>query len=191
MKSGKSISAIVICMVLLCGMNLVYAADTMSTQGVLIGKNGLPLPSGLYNMQFELYNVATEGTALWQETRTGLDAVSITKGRYAVELGRITPFPPKLFSNYPDLWLEMAVDRKNLIPTEIGCYASSGMLIKTLRYSKIEDFGEGVVRPSVLQTDSPLQKGYRSIMLFSKLEARKFADEVFTLNHLPRVNELR
>ena len=87
--------------------------------------------------------------------------------------------------------LEMTVDRKKLIPTEIKCFASTGMLIKTLRYSKIKDFGKGVVRPSVLQTDSPLQKGYRSVMLFSKLKARKFADEVFTLNRLSRVEELR
>jgi hypothetical protein len=87
--------------------------------------------------------------------------------------------------------LKMSVVKKDLIPTEIECYASTGLLIKTLHYSKIKDFGGGVLRPSVLETDSPLQKGYRSVMLFSNLKAREFADEVFTLNYLPKADELR
>ena len=87
--------------------------------------------------------------------------------------------------------LQMTVDKKTLLPTTIECYAVSGMLIKTLHYSKIKDFGDGLVRPSVLETDSPLNKGYRSIMLFAKLEKKEFADEVFTLNYLSKVNELR
>lgn len=87
--------------------------------------------------------------------------------------------------------LEMTVVKKDLIPTEIKCFASAGLLIKTLHYSKITDFGGGVLRPGILETDSPLQKGYRSVMLFSNIKARDFADEVFTLNYLPKVDELR
>ncbi len=87
--------------------------------------------------------------------------------------------------------LEMEVVKKDLIPTEIRCFASTGLLIKTLHYSKITDFGGGVSRPGVLETDSPLQKGYRSVMLFSNIKAREFADEVFTLNYLSKVDELR
>lgn len=87
--------------------------------------------------------------------------------------------------------IEMVVDRKTVIPTEIRCYASSGILIKTLHYSKTKDFGGGLVRPSMLETDSPLQKGYRSVMLFAKISAREFSDEVFTLSFLPQVEELR
>ncbi len=87
--------------------------------------------------------------------------------------------------------LAMLVDKKNVIPIETRCYASSGILIKTLHYSEIKDFGEGIVRPSMLETDSPLQKGYRSVMLFAEIKARKFNDEVFTLSFLPKVEELR
>ncbi len=87
--------------------------------------------------------------------------------------------------------LKMTVDRKTLLPTTIECFAISGMLIKTLHYSKIKDFGNGMVRPSVLETDSPLHKGYRSVMLFAKVEKREFADEVFTLNYMSKINELR
>jgi hypothetical protein len=87
--------------------------------------------------------------------------------------------------------LVMLVDKKTILPTEIRCYASTGILIKTLHYSETKDFGGGLVRPSVLETDSPLQKGYRSVMVFAKIKAREFSDETFTLNFLPRIEELR
>ena len=87
--------------------------------------------------------------------------------------------------------LKMWVEKKNLVPVKIEAYAVSGMLIKTLHYSKMTDFGGGIVRPAVLETDSPLYKGYKSVMLYSKIKKRDFADEVFSLNYLPRVEELR
>ncbi len=87
--------------------------------------------------------------------------------------------------------LKMRVDKKNMVPLTIECYAASGMLIKTLYYKKIKEFGGGLSRPSVLETDSPLYKGYKSVMVYAKIEKKKLADEVFTLNYLPRVDELR
>jgi outer membrane lipoprotein-sorting protein len=87
--------------------------------------------------------------------------------------------------------LKMTVDAKSLLPTTIECYAVSGMLIKTLHYSKTQDFGDGLVRPSVLETDSPLHQGYRSVMIYAEIRKRELADEVFTLNYMPRVEELR
>ncbi len=87
--------------------------------------------------------------------------------------------------------LKMTVDKKTLLPMDIECYAVSGMLIKSLHYSKIKDFGDGLVRPSMLQTDSPLHKGYKSVMLFAKIKKRDVPDEVFTLNYLSKIDELR
>ena len=87
--------------------------------------------------------------------------------------------------------LKMRVDRKTLLPTAIECYAASGMLIKTLRFRDIKDFGGGIRRPATIETDSPLHKGYKSVMLYANLKKREFADEVFTLNYLPRVGDLR
>ncbi len=87
--------------------------------------------------------------------------------------------------------LKMTVDKKTLLPLNIGCYTSSGMLIKNLYYSKIKDFGDGLVRPSMLETDSPLHKGYKSVMLFAKIKRKEFAEEVFTLNYLSKINEIR
>ena len=87
--------------------------------------------------------------------------------------------------------LKMKVDKKTFLPTTIECYAVSGMLIKTLHYTKIKDFGQGLIRPSMLETDSPLHKGYRSVMLFAKVKKKELPDEVFTLNYLSKVDELR
>jgi len=87
--------------------------------------------------------------------------------------------------------LKMRVDRKRLLPTVIEAYAASGLLVKTLRYRKIKDYGDGLVRPSVLETESPLYQGYKAVMLFAKIQPRAFPDEVFSLNYMPRVQELR
>lgn len=87
--------------------------------------------------------------------------------------------------------LKMKVDKKTLLPITIECYAVSGMLIKTLHYTKIKDFGQGIIRPSMLETDSPLHKGYRSVMLFAEIKKKELPDEVFTLNYLSKVDELR
>lgn len=87
--------------------------------------------------------------------------------------------------------LKMWVDKKMLLPTIIECYAASGMLIKTLRFKDTKDFGNGIRRPATVDTDSPLYKGYRSVMLYSQIKPRKFPDEVFSLNYLSRVEDLR
>jgi outer membrane lipoprotein-sorting protein len=87
--------------------------------------------------------------------------------------------------------LKMKVDRKTVLPTTIECYAASGLLIKTLRFKDTKDFGGGIKRPATLETDSPLYKGYKSLMLYGTIKARKVPDEVFTLEYLPRVKELR
>jgi hypothetical protein len=65
------------------------------------------------------------------------------------------------------------------------------MLIKTLYYKDIKDFGGGIVRPAVIETDSPLYKGYKSIMVYGKLTQREFANEIFTLENIGKIGELR
>jgi outer membrane lipoprotein-sorting protein len=87
--------------------------------------------------------------------------------------------------------LKMWVDKKTYLPVSIECYAASGLLIKTLRFKDNKDFGGGIKRPATVETDSPLYKGYKSVMLYAQIKKRDFADEVFTLNYLPRVEGLR
>lgn len=87
--------------------------------------------------------------------------------------------------------LKMWVDKKNTMVTRVECYAASGTLIKILEFKEIKNFGDGIMRPAVIETSSPLYKGYRSLMIYSRMKLRKFADEVFTLDYLSRLGELR
>jgi Outer membrane lipoprotein-sorting protein len=87
--------------------------------------------------------------------------------------------------------LTMWVDKQRRLPTRIECHAASGLLIKTLYYSAVKDLGDGVLRPSVVETDSPLYKGYKSAMIWAKVKPRKLDDEVFTLSYMSRVEGLR
>jgi outer membrane lipoprotein-sorting protein len=87
--------------------------------------------------------------------------------------------------------LKLWADKEKKLPTKIECLTEAGMLIKTLYFKDIKDFEGGIVRPSVLETDSPLYKGYKSIMLFAKIKQRDFKDEVFTLTYMPKMDSLR
>jgi outer membrane lipoprotein-sorting protein len=87
--------------------------------------------------------------------------------------------------------LKMTVDKKLLLPLEIEAYAASGMLIKTLHFKDVKDFGGGIKRPATVETDSPLYKDYKSVMLYSGLKKREVPDEVFSQGFMSRLEELR
>jgi outer membrane lipoprotein-sorting protein len=87
--------------------------------------------------------------------------------------------------------LKMWVDRKTIVPTKIECYAATGLLIKTLYFKERKPFDDNVMRPSIIETDSPLYKGYQSILAYARVKKRIVADEVFTLEFLPKVDTLR
>ena len=87
--------------------------------------------------------------------------------------------------------LKMWVNKDNLLPTKIESLTEASMLIKTLHFKQVKDFGGGVVRPSVIETDSPLYKGYKSVMIFAKVKEKAFNDEVFTLTFMSKMESLR
>ena len=87
--------------------------------------------------------------------------------------------------------LKMWVDKTVRVPAKIEAYAASGLLVKTLHFKDIKDFGDGLVRPATVETDSPLYKGYKSVMLYSGIKRREVDDEVFSLNFMSRVESLR
>ena len=87
--------------------------------------------------------------------------------------------------------LKMWVDKDKVLPVKIECLTEASMLITTIYYKKTEDFGDEIVRPSVIETDSPLYKGYKSVMIFAKIKKRAFEDEVFTLTFMPNLESLR
>jgi outer membrane lipoprotein-sorting protein len=87
--------------------------------------------------------------------------------------------------------LRMWVTRTDTLPTRIECLTPTSMLVKTLHFSDIKDFGGGIVRPSTVRTDSPLHKGYTSSMVFVRLEARTVPAAVFTLTFMPNLESIR
>jgi len=87
--------------------------------------------------------------------------------------------------------LKMWVHKETVLPTRIECMTEASMLIKTLYFKNIQDFGGEIARPSVMETDSPLYKGYKSIMLFANIRERELRDEVFTLTFMPNLDSLR
>jgi len=87
--------------------------------------------------------------------------------------------------------LKLYADGKKQLPVKIECLTEANMLIKTIYFKDVKDFGGGIVRPSVIETDSPLYKGYKSVMIFAKLKAREFKDEAFTLTFMPNIESLR
>ncbi len=87
--------------------------------------------------------------------------------------------------------LEMMIDPELKSPVRIRALTVSGLLIKTIYFKKLTDFGKGIKRPAVVETDSPLYKDYKSIMIFAKIKPRKLAAEVFTTDYMGRIETLR
>ncbi len=87
--------------------------------------------------------------------------------------------------------LKLWADKNKKLPTKIECLTEAGMLIKTLYFKEVKDFGGGIIRPSYIETDSPLYKGYKSVMIFAGIKKREFKDEFFTLTFMPNIESLR
>jgi hypothetical protein len=87
--------------------------------------------------------------------------------------------------------LLVSVDVKNSVPTRIECYTASDMLIKTLYFKEIKPMSKGIKRPTIIETDSPLHQGYKSVMIYAKMKIREFPDEVFTMQYMPKIPDLR
>jgi hypothetical protein len=87
--------------------------------------------------------------------------------------------------------LKIWANQKTVLPTKIECLTEARMLIKTIYFKDVKDFGGGITRPVIVETNSPLYKGYKSVMIFAGVKKRDFKDEVFTLTFMPRLESLR
>jgi outer membrane lipoprotein-sorting protein len=86
--------------------------------------------------------------------------------------------------------LKMWVQKDKVLPTKIECMTEASMLIKSIYFKEIKDFGGGIVRPAIIETDSPLYKGYKSAMIFARIKKRDFKNEVFSLTFMPNMESL-
>lgn len=87
--------------------------------------------------------------------------------------------------------LQIRAEGETYIPEYIECYTAGGMLVKTLHFKNNTEFEDGFRRPAVIETDSPLYKGARSIMIYSKLRQIRLDEELFNINSMSKYKELR
>lgn len=87
--------------------------------------------------------------------------------------------------------LKLWAEKSRKVPTKIECLTEASMLIKTLYFKEIKDFGGGIIRPAVIETDSPLYRGYKSVIIVANIKQKNFKDEVFTLTFMPNMESLR
>ncbi len=87
--------------------------------------------------------------------------------------------------------IRLWADKNKKLPARIECLTEKNLLIKTLYFKEVKDFGGEMIRPSVIETDSPLYKGYKSVVIYVKIKKRSFRDEVFTLTFMPNIESLR
>jgi hypothetical protein len=69
--------------------------EVIHFQGTLTGPDGGPLPTDTYNVDFSIWDHATDGfQALWSETQT----VEVDEGLFDVFLGGVNPLSPDIFT---------------------------------------------------------------------------------------------
>ena len=83
-------------------------AYTINYQGKLTDATGLAVADDSYDMEFKLYAVSSGGTAVWTETRTGGNQVSVVNGLFSVMLGEVASLTSVDF-NQP-LWLGVNIE---------------------------------------------------------------------------------
>lgn len=103
--------------VLMTGAIFAQIPRTMSYQGVLTDANGNAVPDGSVTMKFRLYEAATGGTAIWEETQS----VSVVKGLFNTILGSITPLNLPFDKPY---WLGITVGSGTELAPRIALAAS-------------------------------------------------------------------
>lgn len=74
-------------------------------QGKVVNANGTNVANGNYDFVFSIYTVASAGTAVWTETRTVANQVTVTDGIFRVSLGSITALPGSIDFNTDNIYL--------------------------------------------------------------------------------------
>ena len=87
--------------------------------------------------------------------------------------------------------LRLRAGKGDLLPRKLEAFSTSDVLIKSLVFSETKDFGDGIVRPAMMETQSPLWPGAKAVMVFGEIRKRDLSDEVFTVNYMPKINDMR
>jgi hypothetical protein len=80
------------------------APQLINFQGLLTDTAGTPLADGNYNVLFIIYDAASGGNQIWNESRS----VSLVDGLFTIDLGAVNPLDQSVFDTSP-LYLAMQV----------------------------------------------------------------------------------
>ena len=103
---------------------------TFSHQGRLLDSGGNPVPDGNYAVQYRIYQVATDGTAVYTENQN----VAVKDGLFTTSLGLTTAVDPTLFAQ--PAWLEVRINGQTLTPRQplqgapYACSLASGAVVQ-------------------------------------------------------------
>lgn len=105
MKSVRTlISIILLSLCLALPATAASIPTTLSYQGTMVDKSGQPV-TATKSITFNLYDVATEGTAFWTEVQT----VTITNGQFTAQLGANQANPLDISTFGGDTWLGLTI----------------------------------------------------------------------------------
>jgi hypothetical protein len=140
--------------VLLSGLSMVYAQPsyTMNYQGKLTNNSGLAVADGTYAIEFKLYTQASGGVAIWTETRSGGDEVTVRNGLFSVMLGSVTSLASVNFNQPLYLGVNVESDgemtpRKALgtVPSAFEAKQLGGVASTSFLRSDVADSASGLL----------------------------------------------
>jgi hypothetical protein len=111
---------------------------TINFQGKIVDDNGLNIADGTYDVEFKVYSVSSAGTALWTETRTSGDQITVTDGVFRVALGEVTAISTSIDFNSDSLYLGINFDgdgemtprlRMTSVPYALNAEKVSGLTV--------------------------------------------------------------
>jgi hypothetical protein len=131
---------------------------TLNYQGVLTDGSEVAVPDESYNLTFSIYDVPTEGTALWTEGQS----VSVSKGIFSAILGLSTPIDLDFDDTY---YLGISVEGGDELLPRIELTASAyamnarGVTGVSNIFPSDDDVGIGIMGPSYrlhVRSDDPV-----------------------------------
>lgn len=112
-RSKWAFGAAIVLVSLFIGAIALAVPWLINYQGDLVEKTTDEPLVGTFAMTFRIYDAASAGTMLWEETQS----VDVQYGIYSVHLGSDTPLSASIFSS-DDRWLEVWVDGEQLLPRQ-------------------------------------------------------------------------
>ena len=95
------------------------SSTTLNFQARILSGSGALVPDGNYHVEFKLYDLVSGGSALWTETRTTGNLVTVKNGYLSAYLGSVNSFPTTIDWN-EEHWLTMNIGGSAGSPTWDG-----------------------------------------------------------------------